>query len=188
MQKKIFISIIVFSLFFIPIKVSGYSERMGNVGSYENINTMNNIPLSKDLLNYINKNCSEYGISFPLFLGILDVETGGSFSFNLVSSTDDLGLAQHNRKYIEYHCDLLGMNYERFNPFDPYDSVLLSIKLLTSYRQEFCREYQGENLTEYSLGCYNRGISGMKEWSRKYGLSTDYSKAVIKASEKYKEE
>jgi soluble lytic murein transglycosylase-like protein len=143
------------------------------------------VPLDESLMEYIYNNCSEYEIDSEIFLALIDKETGGTFDEKLVSSTNDRGLCQINKRYQEYNLKLVGLDSKTFDAFDPYDSVLLSIKLLSYLKQQYAKDYTGTDLTAMMLSAYNMGMTGAERQHSEY---TSYSKAVIKLSKIYEED
>lgn len=141
------------------------------------------VPLDRELLEYIDKNCSDFGIDFYIFLALIDVETGGTYDPKLVSDTNDYGLCQINKKYMRYHCEQVGMNPDTFDAFNPIDSIDLSIRLLHDLRQRYIRKYPGKDLTKMVLGAYNRGKVGMESRST---IETEYATAIINKAEALK--
>lgn len=141
------------------------------------------IPLDEKLLDYIYKMCSEYGIDFYMFLGLIYVETGGTFKTDLVSETNDYGLCQINLKYKRYHCELFGLESKQLDLFNPYDNVYLSIRMLDRLRKEYVAEYEGVDLTAMILTAYNMGMTGAERQKTEY---SKYANAVIKKMEEFK--
>lgn len=139
-------------------------------------------PLEPDLIEYIETMCVEYGINVPTFYGLMDLETGGTFDPKLVSKTNDHGLCQINRRYTEYFCEVLQIPFERFDPYNPYHSVNLSVRWLHRLQQQYVRDYKGESLRAMMLSAYNMGNAGAERQPSEY---TSYAKEVIKRSQKY---
>lgn len=140
------------------------------------------VPLDEDLMKYIYKMCSDYGIDSALLLALCEVETGGSFDSSLISETDDRGLTQINRRYEKYHCELVGIDPKTFDVFDPYDSILLTVKLLAKLRQDYFSDYSIDNLDRFVLLCYNYGVSGAKKQTQ---LTSPYVRKVLENKKKY---
>ena len=61
------------------------------------------VPLSKELQDYIRNLCDEYGIPIELVIAIIDVES--TFRANVVSKTNDYGLMQINKCNHEWLTD-----------------------------------------------------------------------------------
>lgn len=141
------------------------------------------IPLDRDLISYIEKMSADHGIDPFLMIGLIHVETGGTFRTDLISITDDYGLCQLNARYIKYHCELFHFPYELFEPFNPYHSVYISVNMLSSLYRKYRTDFNREDITHYVLGCYNRGETGMQRYG---GLETEYSQAVIYWKNYYK--
>jgi len=140
------------------------------------------VPLDKDLMKYIYKMCSDYGVNPALLLGLIDTETGGQFDPTLISETNDRGLTQVNKKYQNYHCESVGIDSKTFDVFNPYDSVLLTVKLLAKLKQEYFSEYNIEDLDKFVLLCYNYGVSGAK---RQTELTSPYVRKTLENKKKY---
>jgi len=151
----------------------------------EDIQMFKWVPLNEKLMEYIYTTCSEYGIDSSIFLALVHRETGGKFSTTLISKTNDRGLCQINKRYQNYNVKLVGLNTKTFDVFNPYHSVLFSVKLLAYLRQKYFREYAGNDLTAMMLSAYNYGMVGAERQKSEY---TGYAKAVIKLSQIYKED
>jgi len=145
------------------------------------------VPLDEDLMSYIYTTCEEMGIDSAVFLGLIDLETGGTFNPNLISDTDDHGICQINRRYFTDHCSTAGIDLDTFDPYDPYQSVYVSLSLLDALYNRYGNLYQGNDLTTYVLSCYNRGETGVKNMiNRGDGHETLYSRIVLERAEKYR--
>lgn len=142
-------------------------------------------PLEPELIAYIEIMCVEYGIDLPIFYGLMDLETGGTFNPNLVSKTNDHGLCQIQFKYIPYFCEVLQIPFNRFDPYNPYDSVNMSVRWLHRLQQTYIKDYTGESLNAMMLSAYNMGNTGAERQPSEY---TSYAKEVIKRSKKYVED
>ncbi|MDD3123209.1 MAG: transglycosylase SLT domain-containing protein [Candidatus Izemoplasmatales bacterium] len=146
-----------------------------------------NIPLDIELVDYIYNRTKEGDLPFHIFIALIDLETGETFNPNLISDTNDHGLCQINKRYFEYHCETAGVDYNTFDPYNPYHSVDVSIGVLNSLIERYKSDYIGTELIEYILSCYNRGETGVKNYIKSNGtFSTPYSRIIIDRSEKYK--
>ena len=175
----------VFCLTFILILCFTITANANSYLQAEKAQSFDWVPLDEKLMRYIYDNCSEHGIDASIFLALIEKETGGTFDANLVSPTNDRGLCQINKRYQNYNLKLVGLNSNTFDAFDPYDSVLLSVKLLSYLRQQYFFEYESLDLTAMMLSAYNMGMTGAERQSSEY---TSYSKAIIKLSQNYKED
>ena len=154
----------------------------------EDCSYIRNVPLEDELLKYICETCSQYGFDYEIFLGLLYVETGGTFKTNLVSKANAVGLCQIRVKYKEYFCESVGLKASDISLYNPYDSVHLAVALLNNIKQSCVKTYEGTDLYRVVLGIYNRGASGMKDYVEENGtLKTDYSEAILKRANTYKE-
>jgi len=149
---------------------------------FENVQTYD-ITLDKDIQLYAIKNCSDFGIDVAIFFALMEHETENTFDADIISKTNDLGLCQLQKKYIKYHCEMVGFNPCTFDAFNPYDSIALSVRILSDLRQEYSKYYEGVDLTTICLSAYNRGITAMK--NRK-SIETEYASKIIKLSAKYR--
>jgi hypothetical protein len=141
-----------------------------------------NIKLSKRLQEYTWNLCLKYKVNYELILGMLKLES--NFNIHQVSRnsnrTYDRGIAQINSKYQKYNCELVGI--QEFDPYCPEKSIELCIKLMAHYNAYWINKGVNEDKIHiWSMGTYNRGLEGYKEYMRVKGTPhTAYSRIVIK--------
>ncbi len=148
--------------------------------SYRNV--FSDIPLSNELISHMQCECDIFGIDFYVLLGLIHVETGGTFRSDLISDTNDYGLCQINKTYESYHCELVGIDPQTFDAFNPYNSVSLAVRLLARLQEKYSLRHEGKDLAMMYLGAYNRGESGMEARSN---IETSYAKKVLEMAEYY---
>ena len=134
------------------------------------------IPLSKELQDYIRNLCDEYGIPIELVIAIIDVES--TFRANIVSKTNDYGLMQINKCNHEWLTDKLGVT----DFLDPYQNIKSGVHILSAHL-----EVTNGNI-ELALMRYNNGATGAKKLWDKGIYSTAYTRKIMAAYESYKEE
>jgi soluble lytic murein transglycosylase-like protein len=134
------------------------------------------VPLSKELQDYIRNLCDEYGIPIELVIAIIDVES--TFRANVVSKTNDYGLMQINKCNHEWLTDKLGVT----DFLDPYQNIKSGVHILSAHL-----EVTNGNI-ELALMRYNNGATGAKKLWDKGIYSTAYTRKIMAAYESYKEE
>lgn len=114
------------------------------------------VPLSKELQEYMYNMCQEFDFDYDLLLGMAWKESG--FNTDTVSRTNDVGLLQINRSNQKWVNEMAG---KKLNLKDPYDNILASLLILDSYRQHWIdKGITGEKLIQYTLNSYNMGVHG----------------------------
>lgn len=142
-----------------------------------------NIPLDKDVQIYTYSICQENNISYELILSVIKLES--NFDTKLNSYNDngnnvDRGLCQHNNRYDQYHCELIGI--ENFDPYDAKKSIELCVKLIRYYYDYWLTEgFSEEESTLLALASYNMGLNGCINYVKKANkFNTPYSDVIIK--------
>lgn len=134
------------------------------------------VPLSKELQDYIRNLCDEYGIPIELVIAIIDVES--TFRANVVSKTNDYGLMQINKCNHEWLTDKLGVT----DFLDPYQNIKSGVHILSGHLEVTNGDI------ELALMRYNNGATGAKKLWDKGIYSTAYTRKIMTAYESYKEE
>lgn len=134
------------------------------------------IPLSKELQDYIRNLCDEYGVPIELVIAIIDVES--TFRADVVSKTNDYGLMQINKCNHEWLTDKLGVT----DFLDPYQNINSGVHILSGHLEVTNGDI------ELALMRYNNGATGAKKLWDKGIYSTAYTQKIMKAYESYKEE
>lgn len=136
-----------------------------------------NIPLGNSTQRLIQDLCKESEIEYELVLGLLQLES--QFNPDLLSNTNDAGIAQINLRYIEWYAELAEL--ENYNPYDIEHSIKMCIAGLDFYKNDLIKQgLEGEELTIMLLGVYNRGNGGMNKYLRENGtIHTVYSNKVL---------
>lgn len=127
-----------------------------------------NIPLSKNLQNYIYELCLEYNIDYSIVFSLIYYESRFDIDAHNKSS-NCRGLMQLSQKYYGKNCNL----------FDPYTNVKKGIALLASH-------YEDYNNYHKALMCYNIGGGAASSLFKKGVTKSTYSKNVIKKAAEYK--
>lgn len=132
------------------------------------------LPIGKDLQEFIYMMCKDYNIDFALVLGLIETESG--FRADIISASNDYGLMQINRINHENLSNILGI--EDFN--DPYDNVRAGMFILYKLFEKY-----GD--TNKVLMAYNMGESGAQKLWLNGVFDTNYTQKVIRNAEKYKD-
>ena len=130
-------------------------------------------PLDYSLQNYIRGLCERNGIPMSLVIAMIEVES--SFQPDAVSGTDDYGLMQINGINHEWLTEEYGIT----NFFDPYYNVFCGIKILSIHWERY-------KDIDKSLMAYNLGATGASEFWDEGIYSTEYTRKIRIAQEKYK--
>jgi soluble lytic murein transglycosylase-like protein len=128
------------------------------------------VPLSPDLQKYISQQCKQNGVPEKLAYAVMDVETGGTYNPNKISTTGDYGLFQINVCNQPELRRKLGIT-DFLNPYQ-------SVKAGTYMLGQLYRKYG--NVNEVAMA-YNCGEGGMLSAIRRGIYSTSYSRAVLDA-------
>lgn len=144
-----------------------------------------NIELSRDIQRYIFEICNKRQVSFELMLAIANVETGGTFNPNLVSSTTDYGLYQLNKKsgtlewlanWTEKEFD----NIHNFNWKNPKHNASAAVLYVDWLRDQW-QGYSEEDKFAYVLLSYNYGLNGARNYLKNNDVyDWDYVNKVLK--------
>lgn len=130
------------------------------------------LPLSAELQAYLYETWTAAGFDYATALGIIDVETGGTFNPNAINkNSHDYGLFQINRRSWLKTCKKLFGVSSMDEMLDPYLNISMGL-----YVYADCVERYGQ--TEKALVAYNTG----------YGRSgsTKYSRKVLREAEKWR--
>lgn len=134
------------------------------------------IPLSKELQDYIRNLCDEYGVPIELVIAMIDVES--TFRADVVSKTNDYGLMQINKCNHEWLTDKLGVT----DFLDPYQNINSGVHILSGHLEVTNGDI------ELALMRYNNGATGAKKLWDKGIYSTAYTQKIMTVYESYKEE
>lgn len=160
----------------VPISKTVIDTEPVTVIDTEPVTVYFDIPLSKELQDYIRNLCDEYGVPIELVIAIIDVES--TFRADVVSKTNDYGLMQINKCNHEWLTDKLGIT----DFLDPYQNIKSGIHILSGHLEVTNGDI------ELALMRYNNGASGAKKLWNKGIYSTAYTQKVMTAYESYKEE
>lgn len=129
------------------------------------------VPLDRDLQDYIKKLCKQYGVSEQLAYAVITVETGGTFNPNLISETNDWGLFQINGVNHDTLKAKLGIS----NFLNPYENAKAGVYMLGDLESK----YGSDNVV---LVAYNQGEGGMQSLASRGIYSTGYSNKVLRTA------
>lgn len=132
------------------------------------------VPLSKELQDYIYSVCDTYNVPCELVYGMIEVESG--FRANVISATDDYGLMQINICNHEWLCKELDI----VNLLDPKQNILAGVYIISSHLEAT------DGDIPLALMRYNCGATGAKRLWEQGIYSTSYTEKVITAYENYK--
>lgn len=134
------------------------------------------IDLSEELQTFTFALCEELDVSYPLVLGVMEVESRFQTDALLrTKGAEMIGLMQINSRYAPAHCDKYGVD----DPYDPQDNIAIGVHLL--------QELTARNGEAYGLMEYNMGIVGMRRNRDKGVTETSYTRKVLQAKQKYAE-
>jgi hypothetical protein len=127
------------------------------------------IPLDKDIQQYLYDKCKEYEVPYELALSIIKVES--NFNPDTVNKNSDgskdKGLMQINSIHRE---EFLKQGYTSM--LDPYENIAYGVSLLS----EICKLYNNEHKI---LMSYNFGITGARKVMSRGITSSKYSRKVV---------
>ena len=144
----------------------------------ENFRYYEEIPLSRELQEYIWTKSELNGISYELVLAIAKVES--NFDPSAVSSTQDFGLMQLNKpsgtmKWLAEQAEI-----ENFNWSNPKHSVEAAVTYLGYLKQHWLdKGLDEETARKAMLISYNRGLGGSRTYIRNNGYSNEYANKVL---------
>ena len=133
-------------------------------------------PLDYELQDYIRTVCKKECVPMSLVMAMIEVESG--FKENVISTTNDYGLMQINAVNHEW----LSEKYEITDFLDPYQNVLCGIKIIS----EHLSKTGGDIPT--ALMRYNLGASGAKRLWDDGVYETQYTRKIMTAYERYRNE
>lgn len=137
------------------------------------IKTYYNIPLSKEIQDFIFEECKKYNISIELVLAIMDVES--NYQSEVISETNDYGLMQINIVNHGWLSDQLDIN----NLLDEKQNITAGIYMLSKISTDYAEIGQ-------LLMVYNRGELGAKKLWEQCIYETRYTKKVINKMDELK--
>ena len=143
------------------------------------------IPLSQEKQLMIYEICEEYGVDYPLVLGILSVESNfkTNVSYKNKNGSTDMGIAQINSYYLDHYADMAQIPRKDFDPYifeHGIRALCGDLQYLTESYQE--DGYSGDELTIHVLNGYNMGQGGYNKYKRRTGsISRYYDKKVMSA-------
>ena len=129
---------------------------------------LENVPLSKDLQQYVYDLCQEHGVDYSIVFSLMYSESRFQSDAHNKGS-DCRGLMQLSNRYYG----------KGKNLFDPYVNVEKGIELLANF-------YKSYNDYNKALMCYNLGGGGAQSKFNCGIYSTSYSRKIITNSSNYK--
>ena len=136
------------------------------------------VPLADDLQRYICEQCREKKVPSSLVIGVIHVETEGTFDPNAVGDYGEIGLMQIDPYWHGDRMDKLGV----FDLYDAFQNVSVGIDLLDELTS-----WEGEDRPiEWVLMAYNGGPGyADNHWSD--GEVSVYAQRVLNLAEFYDE-
>lgn len=134
-----------------------------------------NVPMDKEMQEFIYCLSYGYNIDFPLVMAVINQES--SFRTDIVSSTNDVGLMQINQINHHWLNERLGIN----DFTDPHQNTRAGIFIL----RKLFEKYEEPSKV---LMAYNLGEAGAKKlWSE--GIyETDYSRSILAKAAEYQKQ
>lgn len=165
------------------VKIAALDESVTAESAEVDFPYYEDIPLSKDVQQYIWELSEENDLSYELILAIAKVES--NYDSEVISSTNDAGLMQLNRNStMTWLSDQIELE-EEFNWKNPKHNVTAAVWYLTYLRNEF-RDmgFSEEDVFNLTIISYNRGKAGGLKYVRNHGYNNSYLETVSNA--KYK--
>lgn len=135
----------------------------------QDVVTIYDIDLSRDLQKYTYATCKRYGISdyYELMLALMKQES--DYDANCISSTNDYGLCQINMcNYVDLN-EALGVT----NLLDPRQNIQCGVYMMAANLEK--ANYDVTTALMY----YNMGVGGATKLISKGTTSTNYSRGVL---------
>ena len=164
-------------------KVYGYVDGQGITKeiTFEWINSSEpdfvtlDIPLDKEVQEFIYYLSDDYNIEFPFVIGLIESESG--FRADVISATNDWGLMQINKCNHSWLSETLGVT----DFTNPYENVRAGLFVLNRLFEKY--EDPSKVLMAYNMGEANAA----RLWNQ--GVSqTNYSKKVISKVVEYEQQ
>lgn len=142
------------------------------------------IPLDKDIQKFAWELSEENDIAYDMILAVMYAESrfDESATNNNTNGTTDKGLMQLNSGYHEWQAELAGIDYNEFDPYNPYHNITAGIAVLVYYRDYWVAQgiTSQEELFKYTLNSYNMGIGGFRTYARTTGsISRSYNRNIL---------
>lgn len=136
------------------------------------------VPMPYEYQGYMRRYCEEYGCPYPLALAVADWETRGRFNMDAVGADGEVGIMQLlPGPDGAYHDELEAAT--SLDPTTPEGNIAGGCYLLGKYLAEFGGD------VEKTAMAYNMGRSGAKNAWAAGVASTEYSRAVAQAVERW---
>lgn len=143
------------------------------------------IPLPSSVLDFAWECSNKYGISYTLGLSVLKTES--DFDINLVSKTNDVGIAQINKRTAKWIASELKMNtYDLRDPKTNIEFMFFYLNYLRNYWKQ--HGLSNEQTFELTVISYNRGIEGAKNYIKRHGYQNIYLQKVKENKYKIEQE
>lgn len=123
------------------------------------------IPLSKEIQDYLFSVTKEYGVPCDVVISIINRET--NYRANATGAAGERGYMQIHPVNFEWLADELGVT----DFYDPEQNILCGVYMLS-------RLYDKYDTTAEVLMCYNCGEAGAKRLWAQGVTSTEYSRAI----------
>lgn len=132
-----------------------------------------NVPLSKEVQDYMKLECVKAGVEPALILAMIEVES--NFNPNIVSETADWGLMQINEINHPYFTSNFGIT----DFLNEENSIFCGVHLISRLVHEY-------DTLHMALMAYNMGESGASTLWAQGVFSSPYSEKIVAAMAKYK--
>ncbi|SFH54678.1 Transglycosylase SLT domain-containing protein [Tindallia magadiensis] len=137
------------------------------------------------------RNCFDKDIPIWIVIGLIHVETGGTFEKELVGQHQDRGFMQitpiTEKHLFELYHDEWYFTYDPEKIFENWYNIPLGLMYLKHNAERSQKDYGDVDwhkvLSEYNMG--PTGLSRVYEWHRSY--KTTYSKRVLEKKEEWME-
>jgi hypothetical protein len=172
-----------------PIQVSDITEQDGSDDIFEPIdkyydNLKNGyMELDGKLQDYLWYKCKQYDVDPYMIMAQIceESEYNPDAIHHNDNGTVDMGLAQINSRYEEYFEELIGRDFDPYNPYDAIDWLVF----FYNYEREYWidRGVRGDRLTMAILGSYNKGRDEMRSYISDYGYEYYYNRDIMSRRE-----
>ena len=133
------------------------------------------VPLDYTLQDIMRTACTEYGCPYPLALAVAEVES--NFNMDTIGAAGEVGIMQLNPgPGGSYHAELTAATGR--DPATPEGNIYCGVYLLGKYMADY------QDPTKAAMA-YNMGVSGARTAWAAGITSTNYTKEVLEAMEKW---
>lgn len=168
-MKKLFISCIIGCTV-----LFGATQAFANIGMLNYMPVKQTIPMDKEHLDLLKRECDKYGLDINLVLGVIATES--NYDSQAISSTNDYGLFQINKVNLNQLTKIFG----EINLLNEDDNIRAGVYLLNQNRQYWINQgYSDEDVFSLMLISYHRGQKGAEGYISRHGIRSDYVNKVL---------